>query len=70
MLSEKAYWIILIVAFTEFSLVWFWLVPYRIVEYNLGANLFTGPIFMVLTIVFLSWLFTSGEKNQWSLVEE
>jgi hypothetical protein len=70
MLSEKLYWIILILFFTIFALsVWFVLVPNGILEYNLGVNLFTSSIFMVLTILFLSWLFNLREARQWKHVE-
>lgn len=70
MLSEKSYWIILIVTFTGIALlIWLWFIPYGIVEYNLGVNLLTSSIFMILTIVFLTWLFGLREKNQWKVVE-
>lgn len=63
MISEKSYWTILIVAFMGFALlIWFGLMPYGIVEYNLGVNLFTSSIFMMLTILFISWLFGLREK--------
>ena len=66
MLSEKTYWFVLIIAFSGFSLtIWFWLMPYQIVEYNLGVNLLTSSIFMVFTIVFLSWLSRLRERLQW-----
>ena len=71
MLSEKTYWVILIVAFSGFALaIWFWLIPYGVIEYNLGVNLFTSSIFMVITVFFLSWLFDLREKLQWKIVEE
>jgi len=70
MLSEKTYLIILILGFTGITLfIWLMLIPYGIVEYNLGVNLFTSSIFMVLTIVFLSWLFNLREKQEWKNVE-
>lgn len=70
MLSEKTYWIILIIAFTGLALsIWFWLIPQEIIEYNLGVNLFTSSIFMVLTVVLLSWLFTLRERSQWKTVK-
>lgn len=71
MLSEKAYWVILIVVFIGLALsIWFWLIPCGIVEYNLGVNLFTSSIFMLMTIVFLSWLFVFREKMYWKTVEK
>jgi len=70
LLSEKNYWIILIIAFTGLALsIWFWLIPQEIIEYNLGVNLFTSSIFMVVTVVFLSWLFTLRERTQWTNVK-
>lgn len=62
---------ILILFFTVFAFsVWLFLVPYHILEYNLGVNLFTSSIFMVLTIVFLSWLFSLRETRQWDHVKK
>jgi hypothetical protein len=66
MLSERSYWIILIVGFAGFALsIWFILIPYGVVEYNLGVNLFTSSIFMVFTIVLLGWLLNLREKREW-----
>lgn len=71
MLSEKTYWIILIIAFTVFAIsIWFWLIPQEIIEYNLGVNLFTSSIFMVFTVVFLTWLFALRERIQWTTVKD
>lgn len=68
--SEKAYWVILIVVFSGFaSSIWFLLVPYGFVEYNLGVNLFTSSIFMVLTIFFLSYLSNLRQQNEWKSVK-
>ena len=65
------YWFFLAVLFGVFALlIWFGLIPYGIVEYNLGVNLFTSSVFMVLTIIFLSWLFTVREKNEWKIVKD
>jgi len=70
MLSEKIYWIILIVAFAGFALsIWLVLIPYEVVEYNLGVNLFTSSIFMVLTVIFLSLLANLRERREWKNVE-
>jgi hypothetical protein len=69
-LSEKLYWLILIAGFTAFAtLLWFWLIPCQIIEYNLAVNLFTSSIFMVLTVVFLSWLFSLRERAEWNNVK-
>jgi hypothetical protein len=71
MLSEKSYWIILILSFTIFALsIWIFLIPYHILEYSLGVGFFTSAIFMVLTIVFLSWLFNLRETRQWEHVKK
>lgn len=70
MISEKSYWFLLILGFIVFALlIWFWFIPYGIVEYNLGVNLFTSSIFMVFTVVFLSWLLSLRERIQWDLVK-
>ncbi|MCJ7631966.1 hypothetical protein MUP77_06175 [Candidatus Bathyarchaeota archaeon] len=65
MISERSYWILLIVLFAGFSLlVMFILIPYGVVEYNLGVNLFTSSVFMVLTIFFLTWMINLQEKKR------
>jgi len=70
-MSEKLYWLILIAAFTGFGLLtWVWLIPDGIVEYNLGVNLLTSSVFMVFTIVFLSWLSRLREELQWKLARD
>ncbi|MGD8506467.1 MAG: hypothetical protein PVF15_07375 [Candidatus Bathyarchaeota archaeon] len=71
MISERTYLTILIVAFFGSALLLgLWLVPYEIIEYNLGVNLLTSSIFMVLTIVFLGLLFTLRERSQWRSVKD
>lgn len=66
----ETYWLILIVGFTTSALLlWFWFIPNGL-EYNLGVNLFTSSLFMVFTIVFLSWLFTIREKRLWKPLEK
>ena len=50
--------------------IWIILIPFHILEYNLGVNLFTSSIFTVLTILFLSWLFSLREKAEWKAVRE
>lgn len=70
-MSEKTYWIVLIAVFIAIALlIWLLLVPIGFIEYNLGVNLFTGSIFMVLTIVFLSWFVTLRERGQWKEVKQ
>ena len=69
--SLRIYWLILSAVFTLFALlVWFWLIPYGILEYNLAVNLFTSSIFTVLTIIFLNWLFIVREENEWKTVKD
>jgi hypothetical protein len=66
MLSEKEYWIFLIVVFACFALgLIVWLIPSKIVEYNLGVNLLTSSIFMILTVFFLSWLSKLRQDREW-----
>lgn len=70
MLSEKSYWSILIIGLVVFvSLIGFVLIPLGIVDYSLGINLISESIGILFTIVFLTWLFTLREKNQWKIVE-
>jgi hypothetical protein len=69
--SERVYWILLITIFTTLALIiWLWLVPCQILEYNLAVNLFTSSIFMVATVISLSWLITIREKAEWQHVRE
>jgi hypothetical protein len=69
--SERVYWIILITIFTALALIiWLWLVPYQVLEYNLAVNLFTSSIFMVATVISLSWLISLREKAEWHAVRE
>ena len=71
MLSLRPYWLVLTVIFTGFALLtWFVLIPYGIVEYNLGVNLFTSSIFMVIGIVLLTWMFKLIEEREWNCVKE
>jgi hypothetical protein len=68
--SEKAYWITLVIIFTSFALVvWFYLLPFGYIDSNLAANLFTSSIFMVITIIFLSWFIGIREKQEWTKVK-
>jgi len=46
----------------------FWL--YTNLEYNLRVNLFTGFLFMGLTVFSLSWLAEKREKREWKNVEK
>ncbi len=68
--SLRVFWFFLIAGFSVFALlVWFWLMPDHILEYNLGISLFSSSIFMVLTIVFLNVLLNAREKNEWKTVK-
>jgi len=70
-MSEKVYWFFLIMLFGVFALlIWFWFIPKEIVEYNLGVNLLTGSVFMVLTVIFLSYLSNLRQQNEWKIVKE
>lgn len=63
--SENIYLAGLCMGFTVFAiLVWFILIPNGFVEYNLGVNLFTESIFLILTIVFLTYIIGFGEKRR------
>jgi hypothetical protein len=68
--SLRVYWVLLCAFFTSLALVFLGLVSYGILEYNLGVNLFTSSISTVLTIVFLNFLFTSREQNEWKTVKD
>ena len=71
MLSEKTYWVILIVGLIIFvSLIGFVLIPYEILDYNLGINLISEGIGILLTVVFLAWLFNLREALQWKSVKD
>ena len=59
-MSEKSYWIVLIIGLSIFIAVDFiWIMP---IAWDIGVNLFTDAIFMILTIVFLTLAFNYREK--------
>jgi hypothetical protein len=69
--SLRIFWVLLVAGFSAFALlVWFWLIPYYNLEYNLGISLFSSSIFMVLTIVFLNVLLNAREKSEWKSVKD
>lgn len=69
--SLRIFWVFLIAFFSAFALlVWFWLIPYENLEYNLGVNLFSSSIFMVLTIISLNVLLNAREKSEWKTVKD
>lgn len=68
MVSEKLYWLVLIVGLSCFSaIVWIFIIP---VSHDIGVNLFTESIFMVLAIVFLSLLYDLREKRRWKPIKD
>jgi len=69
--SLRIFWVFLIAFFSIFALlVWFWFIPYENLEYNLGINLFSSSIFMVLTIISLNVLLNAREKSEWKTVKD
>lgn len=68
MLSEKSYWIILIVGLGILIVIdSLWIIPNI---RDIGANLLTDAIFAIFTIVFLSWLINRREALQWKSVKD
>ena len=51
-------------------LVVFAFIPYEILDYNLGINLISESIGILITIVFLSWLFSLRKKKEWKIVKD
>ena len=71
MLSERYYWILLIVGLIVFvSLVGFLFIPYQIIDYNLGINLISESFGIVFTIIFLTWLLKLREQRRWSSIKK
>ena len=71
MLSEKTYWVILVIGLIIFvSSIEFALIPYEILDYNLGINLISESIGILFTIVFLTWLLNLRERIKWEKVEQ
>ena len=71
MLSERTYWVILVAGFSIVSLViGLWIIPNRILEYNLAVNFLTSSIFMVLTIGLLTLFINLRERIVWKKVED
>lgn len=63
MISEKLYWIILVLGLGIFTVVdWIWIIP---ISWDIGINLFTDSIFMLFTVIFLTWLFKKREQREW-----
>ena len=70
-MSEKSYWVILIVGLIIFVLlIGFVLIPYEILDYNLGINLISEGIGILVTVVFLTWLFNLRDTLQWKSVKD
>jgi len=69
-LSEHFYWVILSSALLIILLlIKFILIPYQIITYDFGINLYTEIIGIVFTIIFITWLYDFREKRRWSVVE-
>jgi hypothetical protein len=70
MLSERTQWIILFLVFFAISLViGFWIIPYRLLEYNLAINLLTSSIFTAITVGLISWFVNLADTIRWKKVE-
>lgn len=70
MLSERAYWIILISSLSIFMVIdLFWVYPVIIGNLpSFGKDLFTNVLFTIFTIVFLTWGITIREERTWRIV--
>jgi len=67
MLSEKSYWLILIISLVVFLFIdCLWIMP---TSRDIGVNLFTDAIFMMITIVFLSVIYKLREEGEWKPAE-
>jgi len=70
MQSEKGYWILIVASLTLFvAFVFYVLMPFQIISYDLGINLISETFGIVFTIVFLTWYIKSREIKQWKIVE-
>lgn len=70
MQSDRAYWILIISSLLSFGVfVFYVLVPFQIISYDLGMNLISETFGIVFTIVFLTWIIKSRENKQWKIVE-
>jgi hypothetical protein len=71
--SEQLYLLLIASVFFSISVILgieIWVFDNKIIEYSFAVSLFTSSIFLVLTIVFLSWLFNVRERAQWQNVRE
>jgi len=67
MISEKYYWLILIVGLGIFVIIdLVWILP---LHEDFGISLLTDAIFTIFTIVFLTWVISFREARQWKIVE-
>lgn len=67
MLSRKSYWIILILGLSIFNVFnWIWIWP---IAPEIGVNLFTDTIFMIVSIIFLTWIIELQERTNWKKVK-
>lgn len=72
-ISQKQYWVILVILFTAISLFMaglLWIFPPNTIGYDLAVGFLTSSFFMILTIVFFSWLLDVREKAEWYAVRE
>lgn len=67
MLSDKTYWLFLLIALGIFLIIdWFCIMP---IAWDIGVNLFTDAIFTIFTMIFLVWALDHREKLQWKSVK-
>lgn len=52
------------------SFIGFVLIPYEILDFDLGINLISESIGIIITVVFLSLLFGLRERKQWKVVKD
>lgn len=72
-ISKKQYWVILIILFAIISLLMaglLWVFPANTIGYNLALGFLTSSVFMILTIVFLSWLLDVRDSTEWHTVRD
>ena len=71
LISEKQYWAILTAIFVVLTLCLiggFWVFPSNTIGYDLIVGFLTSSVFMIFTIVFLSWLLNIRESQEWRIV--
>jgi hypothetical protein len=71
-MSEELYLGIITFVFISLSVllgIEIWVFNNALIEYSLGVGIFTSSIFLVLTIIFLSYLFRIREIREWNRVK-